>query len=474
MPKRGLKNLVREDDVQNGVRTWRLVTLDGTRVDAFDVFCARNAEYAPTTRKRYAEAVARFLDYLFEAGVMAGPVAASHLNRVVDAFPLLLQDGSSKTAARIEAHRPEVPEEQWLARVARALDWDPLLPNSLANALAAVNRFLKLSESLAREARERAQLYGIQVRGDRVDALIQALDGHETLSRHEVARIKQNSLLGSVAKFVPTGIRRARRLRSATVRTTTDRRHLDFPLDALPRLIECATSWRDRALWLLLAASGIRLSEARNLLLDDIDLVEQQVYVFDPSGRRFALDDSDPASHRYKGRSMSLTYLFSPLREQFFDALVQYLAHEYVPSVASGKPRYLFQYVEATKRGLPLVNASDSTLAKSFKRAQRAADVPCPVGAREWTVHSLRHLYGVYMLNDFPLNPAEGEFGLKLVEVQMLMGHQSIRSTQHYARSKHRRLAAKLQAADEAILALSEGEARRLPNAVLNRLEARG
>ena len=461
MAKRGLKNLVREKDVRNGLPTWRLKTLDGTPVEAFSAFCEHNVDYAFSTQKRYAETVSRFIDYLFEADVFGRSTSAKHINAVIDAYPILLRDGSDVTALRIEQNDFKSDSDQWLVGVARELDWEPLRPNSFANTLAAVNRFLKLSESLAREASEKASLLGVKLEIGEVP-LIKALDGLVTLSRHEILAIKQNSMLGNVVKFAPKGIQRAKRLRGPASPGQIDRKVLDFPLSEFPKLVGAANSWRDRALWLLLAASGIRTSEAKNLLLEDVDLVNQQVYVFDPSGRRSLLGLNHPVQHRFKGREMAMTYLFSPLKADFFYALEQYLRIEYVPCYKQGEPQYLFQYIEPTRRGEPLVNASDAALAQSFKKALKLANVAITHGEADWTLHSLRHLYGVYMLNDYPVDLAAGEFGLQLVEVQMLMGHKSIRSTAHYARSKHRRLVAKLEASDRNVLGLESNNTVRL------------
>ena len=52
------------------------------------------------------------------------------------------------------------------------------------------------------------------------------------------------------------------------------------------------------------------------------------------------------------------------------------------------------------------------------------------------------------MLNDFPVDKKRGIYGLSLSEVQMLMGHASITSTKHYARTKRRNLEDKLEASD--------------------------
>jgi site-specific recombinase XerD len=111
-------------------------------------------------------------------------------------------------------------------------------------------------------------------------------------------------------------------------------------------------------------------------------------------------------------------------------------------------------------------------MAKSFKKAVKQANVAMPSNGKDWAPHSLRHLYGVYMLNDYPVAPERGLFGLELVEVQMLMGHTDIRSTQHYARAKHHRLMAKLKTSDEAQLGLTVEEKSMLPLGVVKRLES--
>jgi integrase len=366
----------------------------------------------------------------------------------------------------------EGSQDAWLVDVAQALRWPPLMQSSLKNLFPAVNCFLTLSESLGLEEFEHSRLLGIK-HNDNHRQLIKALEGSIDMPTREVAKMRQNSLLGGVAKFAPKGIKRPRRLAARGGTKQSDQQKLDFPLEYVNALVDAATSWRDKALWLLLAASGIRTSEARNLLLDDVDFVRQQIYVLDPNGRRFAPTQRLAEDSRFKGRAIALTYLFPPLRGQFFEALQKYLECEYIPVEAAGQPRYLFQYMEPKRRGQSLVNASDNALIKSFKLAAAKANVPLPISGKCWGLHSLRHLYGVYMLNDYPIDAHRGIFGLQLVEVQMLMGHTSIVNTKHYARSKPNRLMAKLQASDEAMLSLSHEEARLLPCPITQRLEMR-
>lgn len=456
---RGLRNLTRETTVQHGRPSWKLSTRAGELVLAFSYFCEKNVEYSFRTQKRYAEVASRFIDYLYEAHAFDPAVRPGRLNTVIEAFPTLLRDGSAVTAARVRRSKTDL----WLAETAERLDWAPLAPKSFDNTIAAVNRFLRLSESLAREAGEKAALLGVDAKQGYA-ALIKALDGAVTHNRHEVAAMKQNSMFGNVAKYAPKGIQRARGIRGPGTPSPSSRRILDFPRDHLQALIEAADSWRDKSLWLMLGAIGIRASEALNLHLADVDLEAQKVYVFDPRGRRAELGENDPNRLRFKGREMAYTYPIPELRRDLFYALQQYLRLEFVPCYKPGEPAYLFQYLEATKRGQPYVDASHASLTQSFKRAVRAANIPVPKEGKDWVLHSLRHMYGVYMVNDFPVNPQLGQFGLPLVDVQMMMGHASIRSTAHYARSKHRRLESKLAASDQVMLGMTADELQALPS----------
>lgn len=461
-----LKNLSRLNSTRNGQHTWRLYTSDGAELEAFTRFANFAERFSPRTKKRYMEVVGRFLDYLIEAGLFGSPApTVRRLNDVIDAYLPFLRDGSLLTVERIRRHETPGSDDDWLLDTAVALAWDPLVRGSFSNTIAALNHFLVLSASLAREEMERAELLGL-AHGGSPDGLIRALRGSITVSNAEVHRMRQNSMLGSVAKFAANGMKRPRGLRGPSA-GQTDTQNKDFPLEHLQALVGAATSWRDKALWLLLAASGIRTSEARNLLLEDILPDQQKVYVIDPSDRRFRPPSAIVEQPRFKGRAVAATYLFPPLRQWFFEALEKYLTLEYVPT----GDRHLFQYVEPGRRGEPYVNASDTALASSFKKAAARAGVPLPFDGEEYTPHSLRHLYGVYMLNDYPVDPNAGRFGLPITDVQMLMGHAKLETTQKYARVKRDRLMQKLEASDRALLHLDSTEILLLPSEVAQRLK---
>lgn len=462
----GLKNLTRVETVRLGHTTWELLDEDGVPIQAFAYFCEKNWDYAFTTQKRYAEVVAGFLDYLIEAKAFGASSAPTkrYLNDVITTYPLLLRDGSRKLWKIISESLELNPENKWIADLCSTFERKPLGQGSFSNTLAAINRFLSLSEMLAVEAYDRAQLLGLE-HSDTYSSLISALSGADMLSAVEKRNMRMNSVLGSVIRFRGERLKRPRRLTMPSTHAQDDLRSLDFPIDYVLSLASAATSWRDRALWLLLAASGIRVSEALNLQWSDIDFKNQTIYVLDPRGRRLGEDMTAEERLRFKGRVVSMTYLIQPFRQAFFQALEKYVKHEYVPLRNKSEGNYVFQYVEPELRGKPYVGVSAGALNKSFKAACKRAGVPPPVVGEQkhWTVHTLRHLYGVYMLNDFPVDPKLNRFGLELAEVQVLMGHRNINSTKIYARKKRRSLERLLAQADQYLLGLNEEQLLAIP-----------
>jgi integrase len=181
-----------------------------------------------------------------------------------------------------------------------------------------------------------------------------------------------------------------------------------------------------------------------NLRLSDIDVERQVLWVQDPELRRYGRQMTEGEVSRFKGRTMSRTYLFEPLRSAFFDALRRYLEEEFVPT---DKHNYLLQKLDRDNRGAPLAQASDTARNNAFKAAVVRAGIAGPPQRPEhcWTQHSLRHMYGVYMLNYLPIPSG---YGLRVTEVQVLMGHADVSSTRHYARHDAELFRAKLEYAD--------------------------
>ncbi len=435
---------IKVKDFYTGQTIYRLLDDDGNFIEAFDRFSKFLLEqsYSFTTRKRYTEVVSRFIDYLFHLDVLGKDTTNFEVNRAISSYPLLLRDGVN--VSDINTDRVEI-----LRRYAEATGLNTgLASNSFTPTIAGINCFLRFAKELAAEAAAKMKLYTSEEIPNDCQLLIEAIDGFTAISMYERRRLKQHSVLGALIRLHGE-VKRPRGIKSPIrAEEQNDLVRLDFPLCEFSKLIKAATSYRDKALYSLLGASGIRLHEALNLELVHIDVEHGIVYVFDPRNRRFGKQMSDDERYRFKGRTTSRTYLFEPLRSEFFHWMELYIRNEFVPT---NDHDFLFQKLSLHEYGKPLKEASGTALNKRFKGTVIRAGIKGPemLPSHIWTLHSLRHMYGVFMLNYVPV---PGGFGLEETEVQSLMGHRSIESTRHYARHDDVLLKAKLEYADRMIV----------------------
>jgi integrase/recombinase XerD len=149
------------------------------------------------------------------------------------------------------------------------------------------------------------------------------------------------------------------------------------------RLLECAPSLRDRALFETAYATGMRLGEVTRLLITDIDSTRMVIRVDQGKGRK----------DRYVMLSASL---LETLRGYWRQARPK---------------RYLFPGDGGNR---PL---SDSAVQKAFGRAKLAAGIAKPV-----SFHTLRHSFATHLLED----------GVNVRTIQALLGHRSLQTTERY------------------------------------------
>lgn len=456
-----LKNLTKIEIVYQEKTSWRVVDDEGDYVAAFDIFCRNLIRkcLALATRKRYGEVVARFIDYLIEIKAFGQPLSSFQINEAIYGYLLLLQFGcdipgcakdaskqiSKLSDAKIHGYNKNDNnglDLTWLKLAATALKAKPIAPKSFDNTLAAINLFLELSESIAREDVERARLSNLELPTEYIP-LIDAISGSAALSYGEKKQMRANSMLAHVIASHGDKVKRPARLGIKGLKKQEV--DLDFPLDKLKALVDSTKSLRDKSLWLLLAGSGIRMSEALNLRWSDVDFKMEKVWINDPNKRRFGDQMSPDEKVRFKGRTISETYIIGLFRHELFEALKQYKLNE---ASRLGSNDHVFQFLKGGKRGKPYRASSDAQRSNSFKRALQKSGILAPKG-QEYTPHSLRHAFGIYMLNDCPI---PGGFGLRLEEVQMLMGHELVRTTMQYARRNKHILMASLESADKKLL----------------------
>ena len=160
---------------------------------------------------------------------------------------------------------------------------------------------------------------------------------------------------------------------------------------------------RDRAILEMLYASGIRVSEAVKLNIDDIDLDGSEVRVFG------------------KGSKERIVLLGSHAKE----ALRKYLKIGRPKFAKNQKIKSLF----LGRRGTPLTPSSIQRMIKHYSKASNIK--------KQITPHTMRHTFATHLLSG----------GADLRTVQELLGHSSLGSTQIYTHITKERLKSVYQSA---------------------------
>jgi len=160
----------------------------------------------------------------------------------------------------------------------------------------------------------------------------------------------------------------------------------------LELLLEVVKTWRDRALFELMYASGLRIAEALALDVTDIKLEERMVQVRNGKGGK---DRYVPFS-----RTAQL-------------ALIQYLSFE--------RSRYRAN-LEAT--GTLFLHGRGRLSYKTANQHWHESLEQAHLEDRNYTLHSLRHACATHLL----------VAGADIRYVQELLGHESLSTTQRYTR----------------------------------------
>lgn len=387
-------------------------------------------------------AVAGFIDYLVEAtkwsreggdldsltiefglterngpaGALAGPV----LVELIRIYPKVLAGGANS-------------QDPVVAVLAQRLGRRAGARQSQRVHIAAINHYLALSEDFVLRMQQSglSEVNGLPLIPQ--GQLFPQIGESYELSRFERFAMSSRSMLAGVTAGGP----KLKRLAGLTpvVVDDDDDEHFDydsaFPLESAPDLIKTGfLSHRDKALYCLLMASGIRISEALALTWHDIDCVNRKVFVRNPRAKHldnvylgyFTVEERRKLP--WKGRTHSQTLLIESFATEFWKQLGFYMEKE---SLVVGDHPFVFQDLKGSNVGSPLLLSDHSNLRKSFKDAcARCGIDDC------YSPHSLRHMYGVYCLNYWP--KGDGTYGLPPDTVQQLMGHAYRDSTMNYAK----------------------------------------
>jgi integrase/recombinase XerC/integrase/recombinase XerD len=168
-------------------------------------------------------------------------------------------------------------------------------------------------------------------------------------------------------------------------------------LDAIPAATPLEL--RDRALFELAYACGLRAEEIVSLRLADVEHDAEQLRV------------------EGKGRKTR----FVPVGEQALDAVVQYLERGR-PRLAAAAAPARAEHLFLSKRGRPL---STSDVRRRLRLWTARAGV-----AEDASPHALRHSFATHLLDG----------GADLRAIQELLGHATVSSTQIYTRVESAKL----------------------------------
>ncbi|MGA1810495.1 tyrosine-type recombinase/integrase [Sphingobium sp. WW5] len=397
--------------------------------------------YALATQKKYLQTAACFLDYLVEAGVYGRLTTVSRLNQAIDNYIRirLNPDAIRRLQPR---ENDDFAFENWAPAVVEKMGYSAI--TSASGIAAPINLLLTISNDRQQIEIDKLRQAGVELSGELSSPALKAVFGYNKLPQNQVKALCKGSAFAAFARRAASRPLTRRNGISAPRQSRAREDFLDFPILDLSRILGCATSKRDAALWLLLAGTGIRMSEACGLRWHQIDFAKLEVFVDDPNVIRPNMQVPDDERMRFKGRATARTFFIPFLKAAFFAVLSEYRNEEYV--VRSGHD-FVFQDIRpGPDMGRPFYKVSDTARIKAFTSAAKRAGIPCKRSGRHWTPHSLRHLYGVYMLNDLPV---PGGFGLARPEVMDLMGHLTETATAHYVREKRIILDSKLLFADE-------------------------
>lgn len=412
-------SLIVEKSHQKGT-LYHLVGPDSQKIEAFTQFVKSiMRKDSNNTVRSYSIAVADFYDYFFEAASISTykrsgqDLLKSQLREIVELFGEYLTLGGNSS-------------DDFVKSIDRGLPSPLIKPSSANLKIAALSRFLYFSERIRKENLELSQVFELESSFDKSSLFID-FEKHKLVTSTQKTRMMESSVIAGVIAGGPKQTKE--KLIDHFPATKYDGRN-SFPFEFFGSFTAALTTYRDKAIFCFYAASGCRSNECLQLLWDDIDFNLGKVRLVDPKSRLndlsyLSLSPLDREKLSWKGRAIDMTFLIEPFASLFFQYLALYLEKEYR---CHGKHRFIFQILKGTNKGKPYFCTQPATRQEVFNKAAQV------IGLDDYIrgPHSLRHAYATYLLNYIPVK--NGEFGLPISMVKVLMGHESIKTTSKYAK----------------------------------------
>ncbi|MEF1335676.1 tyrosine-type recombinase/integrase [Vibrio rotiferianus] len=314
--------------------------------------------YASTTIEQYAGHVSRFLDFLYEIVTVSAEIGVTfEPSKVFHLYQDYLTLGKSS-------------DKKLIRQIAINIGKDSETSfRSIANGIEA-------SLSIFMELRTFTKDDGY---------FLGAIADERNISHKELSQMVRNSWfeatkrnLGSKNKRKLKLFRKAARKnnRSSLKKLTKEKIEKSFPIDKSVQFFYSAditpasnfSKVRNFLLYALLAATGVRTSEALQVTVDDINWDERTIIIISPNDRHnVGLTQKESEALCDKGRATSLTFMIQPFAEIFWSILKIYMEHHYKSNVSH---RFLFQKAN----GRPFFCSCRSTRSKTLKGYIREFD----------------------------------------------------------------------------------------------------
>ena len=429
------------ETVRGGRKTFRLISADELQNTFFDNWAyqlSRKLKYK--TVATYCYAVKTMLNYVSEVAFQNGGLTPDLLADALETYESFLVFGTSSSTEMVR-------------KAARVLGDRNLSGSSVVTNFAAVNRFIDASETLRRgliELEQRGAITTASLSGFSLKTTVKIAAPEKVRSAIKANSWLAGCIAGGAKRIKCAGLSPISKPSELAFTDEFGGDELTFPIDKCVELIKKAPSLRDRVLWSLIAATGCRVSEALTMLVSDVrpntkDHGNSTVVIVDPATRRHVLINyiSEEVINQlpHKGRAHAETYMIEPFASMFWIALAEYKQEEREKEKSRLVPvshKFLFRNL---KNGDPMP-LSYQTVYERFTK------VALKVTGEAYGFHSLRHMYGYYLVNHC-VNPnpnSNRRYGLDLHRVQQYMGHSVISTTKRYARQDAQMLHATLAA----------------------------
>lgn len=446
--------------VRNGKAIFVLIAEDNFLCKFFDNWAYQLAKiYVFNSVRGYCRDVCILINFVVEYSLRRGGLTPLVLSNCLDSFEDYLVFGVNS-------------DQEIIRDVAAALDTSPVGGSTASRYIVSANKFIDASEEF------RLGMLELESVGYVSHANISAFP--QGLLFEGVAPLKIRNAIKENSWFAGCLAGGAKRIKyrnlvpksKASQVASTDEfggDDLAFPIDLMVSLIESATCARDALLWSGCAAFGPRITEMLSLTFEDVDASTGKVFIVDPQSRQKELAMWLPAEEvkklSHKGRATPDTYGIEPFASHFWVYYAKYYSEvrDYERlNPLEPKNKFVFRKHNSSE---PLINSYQAVYER-FRVASHA------VTGRYYGLHSMRHMYGYYLVNFCP-NPSNPQrFGLDIRLVQKFMGHKSLKSTMRYARKDARMLEATLSALNALRMGVSQFSVSKVRLEHINRLKS--